>query len=148
LNPNYKSFSFRQYTATDSTTIKLTKKLNLNLYGYIKLSEQGDFKWSAFTIRPTRYLKEIFAEPKLSVRYNDIILASGVRFFSLLTFNYKKTEKILDTEYVSSGPVAEIIVSARNNLLVKLYGWYEFIRLTGNNKKEQTNFSLQVYWNF
>lgn len=148
LNPNYKSFSFRQYTATDSTTIKLTKKLNLNLYGYIKLSEQGDFKWSAFTIRPTRYLKEIFAEPKLSVRYNDIILASGVRFFSLLTFNYKKTEKILDTEYVSSGPVAEIIVSARNNLLVKLYGWYEFIRLTGNNKKEQTNFSLQVFWNF
>ena len=148
LNPNYKSFSFRQYTATDSTTIKLTKKLNLNLYGYIKLSEQGDFKWNAFTIRPTRYLKEIFAEPKLSVRYNDIMLASGVRFFSLLTFNYKKTEKILDTEYVSSGPVAEIIVSARNNLFVKLYGWYEFIRLTGNNKKEQTNFSLQVFWNF
>lgn len=148
LNPNYKSFSFRQYTATDSTTISLTKRLNLNLYGYIKLSEQGDFKWNEFTIRPTRYLKEIFAEPKLSVRYNDITLASGIRFFSLLTFNYKKTEKILETEYVSTGPVAEIIITTRNNLFVKLYGWYEFIRLTGDNKKEQTNFSMQVSWNF
>ncbi len=148
LNPNYRSFSFRQYTATDSTTIRLTKKLNLNLYGYLKLSEQGDFKWNSFTIRPTRYLKEIFAEPKLSVRYYDIILASGIRFFSLLTFNYEKKQKVLDTEYVSTGPVAEVMVDLKDRLLIKLYGWYEFIRLTGNNKKEQTNFSLQMFWNF
>ena len=54
VTTNYQSYSFRQFTAIDSTTIVLTNDVSLFAYGYLKLSEVGDFRWDNFTARPTR----------------------------------------------------------------------------------------------
>jgi len=70
INSNLRSFSFRQFTATDSSRIKLSKRFALVITGYIKLSENADLNWGEFTVRPTRFINEIFADPKIILVYN------------------------------------------------------------------------------
>ena len=148
LNPNIKSYSFRQFTASDSTNYSFNKKLKLSLYGYLKLSEQGDLRWNEFTSRPTRYLQEIYCEPRLTVAYSLIQYSLGIRFFSLSTYNYKSNNKFLDSEFRSIGPIAEILIARSASLFLKIYGWYEFITINNISKKEQTNLNVEMTWSF
>jgi hypothetical protein len=148
LNPNYRSFSFRQFTAIDSSNIRIFRNVSFNVYSYVKLSEQGDFNWAAFTARPTRYLEEIYAEPKLILDHNGFLFSAGLRYFSLRTFNFNGLNKVIDSEYLSLGPLAGINFNMNGRLLFRLNGWYEFITITGSGKKEQVNFSLDMKWDF
>ncbi|HVO75082.1 MAG TPA: hypothetical protein VMT35_13725 [Ignavibacteriaceae bacterium] len=148
INPTSRSFSFRQFTGIDSTRIILSKKLFLQFYGYVKLSEQGDFKWKEFSTRPARYLQEIYGEPKITFKYYDLFLSLGTRYFSLNNFNYKGKEKIKNSDYLSIGPVIDIFVLMNRKLYVKIYGWYEFISAANDLSREQANLSLVMNWNF
>ncbi|HEY6907033.1 MAG TPA: hypothetical protein VI230_06160, partial [Ignavibacteriaceae bacterium] len=145
--PNLQSFSFRQFTATDSSTIRLGRKFSIKNYGYVKLSEQGELDWSAFSEKPVRYLQEIYAEPKLVLKYADISLGIGSRIFSLITFNYHGKGKIKDSDYLSIGPLTEILWLVENSIYLRLYGWYEFVTVD-NSKRQQANLSFEVNWNF
>jgi hypothetical protein len=148
LTSNFQSFSFRQMTAIDSTTINLTDRISLFGYGSIKLSEQGDFKWSSFTSRPTRYLQEIYIEPRFILYLNRSQLSVGVRYFSLNTFNFDKLNKIPDMEYSSFGPIVIIGLNLWKRLDIYLNGFYEFIRTEGNPVREQANLIFQTNWKF
>jgi hypothetical protein len=148
LNPNFKSFSFRQFTAIDSSTIKIFKNLSAGIYGYLKLAEQGDFKWSSFSARPTRFLEEIYAEPKIIIDILGIKTSLGLRYFTLKTFNFKGLDKIKDSEYLSRGPLMEIFLLIKEVLYLRIYGWYEFITINNNIEQEQANVIMQVNWTF
>jgi hypothetical protein len=148
LNPTSRSYSFRQFTALDSTRIILRKELFLQLYGYIKLSEQGDFNWTAFSTRPASYLQEIYAEPKITYKYYDLFFSLGMRYFSLNNFKYKGKEKTRDSDYYSIGPVIDIFILMNRKLYLKIYGWYEFITASNVLNREQANLSLVMNWNF
>ena len=148
LNPNYKSFSFRQFTATDSSNIKISKNLSFNSYGYIKFSEQGDFTWASFSSRPTRFLEEIYTEPKITNNINGILLAVGVRYFSLKSYDYDGRDRVLDSKYISLGPLMEIILLVKDVLYFRTYGWYEFINSDEPTEQQQANFFIQMNWNF
>jgi len=148
LNPNYQSFSFRQMTASDTTEIKLNRVFSIAFYGYTKFSEQGDFKWKTFSTKPNRFLQEIYTEPRLVYRLNLLSLSAGLRIFSLNSYNFKGKEKILDSEYLSTGPIAEALVSIKDSLYLRFYGWYEFIKVTNAANKELMNFNFQMNWNF
>jgi len=148
INPNYRSYSFRQFTAADSSELKLTSRISFIHYGYLKLSEQGDLKWATFSTHPTRYLEEIYSEPKL-VFYNLFgSIALGLRFYSLSTFNYQGLSKVLDTKYVSTAPLTEIMILMNNTLSVDLLGWYEFVNVNSPQQKQQANLTINMKWNF
>lgn len=148
LNPNYKSFSFRQFTAIDSSTVNLGRGFKFSFFGYLKYSEQGDFKWKSFSAKPTRFIEEVFAEPKISFYYFNMVFSVGSRIFGLTTYSYKGENKTADTRYKSVGPVAEVSTLLLKNLELRLYGWYEFITQTSQVNKQQTNMSLHLHWNF
>ncbi|MHB1687677.1 MAG: hypothetical protein ACYCVH_09910 [Ignavibacteriaceae bacterium] len=148
INPNYRSFSFRQFSATDSSRIILGNRLSFALDGYIKLSEQGDLKWASFSTHPTRYLEEIFSEPKFVVNYYQLNFSFGARYFSLKTFNYQGIVKVLDSKYISIGPLTEISFNIKKRLTFALIGWYEFISADNNVTKQQANLNMQMNWNF
>ena len=148
LVPNYRSFSFRQLNMVDSTTLRISKNVFINHYGYVKLSEQGDLKWAAFSTRPMRYLEEIYSEPKLNFVISKLILSGGIRFFTLNTFTYKVTEKIPESQYLSIAPVSEISLSLNASLFFRLYGYYEFITTNKISKRKQISFTMQTAWNF
>jgi len=147
LVPNLRSFSFRQFTATDSSTVKLSKRISLKNYGYVKLSQQGELDWTAFAEKPTRYLQEIYAEPKLIFGYSGINFGLGSRIFSLITFNYQGKNKVKDSDYLSIGPLTEILWLIQNTIYLRIYGWYEFITVD-QKEHEQANLNLEVNWNF
>ncbi|HSD63182.1 MAG TPA: hypothetical protein VLB50_05260 [Ignavibacteriaceae bacterium] len=146
LVPNLRSFSFRQLTATDSSTIKMSARFQIKNYGYIKLSQQGELDWEAFAEKPTRYLEEIYAEPKIILAYNDISFGLGCRIFSLSTFNYKGKEKLKDSDYLSMGPLTDILWLIKKSIYLRIYGWYEFITVD-NVKRQQANLRFEVNWN-
>ncbi|MBK8945818.1 MAG: hypothetical protein IPM32_11195 [Ignavibacteriae bacterium] len=144
--PNIKSFSFRQFTAKDSTSLKLYKKVFADFSGYVKLSEQGDFVWSNFTNNPERYLAEYFLEPIFNIKYSQIKIGVGLRLFSLQTFGYNAdNKKYLTTKYNSVGPITNFLVRMQN-IDLGLYGWYEFISNEENVKRELANLYFSVNW--
>lgn len=148
INPTYRSFSFRQYTATDSSSINFNEKFGLSFFGYIKLSEQGDLKWASFSTKPNRFLTEFFAEPKFKFIYTPLQLSAGLRYFGINTYNYDGSIRKIDSKYLSVGPVSEILLYLNTALYLRVYGWYEFITINSLTKRQQANLTMQVNYNF
>ena len=148
VTTNYQSYSFRQFTAIDSSTIQITSDVSLFVYGYLKLSEIGDFNWDNFSARPTRFLEELYLEPRFILNYERTIFSIGLRLFLLNTYSYQQNTKIPSSEYLSLGPIAVIDILAWNNLNIVARGYYEFITNTNIPDKQQASLLMQVNWNF
>src|SRR5574338_311100 len=145
---NNKSYAFRQFTAVDSTTLSLTNDVSLFTYGYLKLSEIGDFKWDNFSSRPTRFLEELYFEPRFILNYNRTIFSAGLRLFLLNTYSYQKNQKTPESDYLSIGPIALIDLQAWKSLNILLKGYYEFITNTDLPEKQQASLLIQINWKF
>ncbi|MBE0571929.1 MAG: hypothetical protein IH618_10330, partial [Ignavibacteriaceae bacterium] len=144
---NLRSISFRQFTATDSTNYRITKNFSFVVTAYLKLTSQGELDWDNFTERPMRYLQEIFADPKVGIVSDYSFFALGLRYFSLNTFRYNKTERVPDSDFLSIGPLFEILIGSKM-LYLKMNTWYEFISDNSNVNRERLNFILTMNWNF
>lgn len=148
LNPNLKSFAFRQFAYKDSTRINLTRSVDATFYGYVKLSEQGDFIWKSFKGKPVRYLQEIYIEPKMEYRYKQLAFGTGVRYFSLNTFKFNENSKLIsDSKYSSIGPISSIKYFVQKSIVVSCTGWFEFITNETQTKREMANLFIDVKWN-
>ncbi|WP_337864941.1 hypothetical protein [Ignavibacterium sp.] len=143
-----KSYSFRQLTAFDSTTVKLTSSTSLFMFAYVKLSEQGILNWNSFSEKPTRALREVYIEPRFILYKFNSTFSLGLRYFSLSTFNYKAKDLELDSKYESIGPTTVIQSRFFKKLLLSLSGYYEFISLTNSAEKQQATMNFQLSWNF
>lgn len=149
LNPNYKSFSFRQFLIRDSSSVRLSKKTAIRFFGYLKLSEQAELNWNKFTGRPFRTIQEEYYEPKFEFRNSGLILSAGLRFYSILNFRYgDKYKKQTDSYYKSIGPISEIIYFLNDKIQIKSTGYYEFITNENKINRELANLLLSVNWNF
>ncbi|MDZ7626580.1 MAG: hypothetical protein U5J96_19290 [Ignavibacteriaceae bacterium] len=144
---NLRSISFRQFTATDSTNYRITKNFSFVVTAYLKLTSQGELDWDNFAERPLRYLQEIFADPKIGIVSDYSFFALGLRYFSLNTFRYNKTERIPDSDFLSVGPLFEILIGSKM-LYLRMNTWYEFISDNSNVNRERLNFILAMNWNF
>ena len=147
LNPNYKSYSFRQFGIFDSTSFRLTGNIDVKFLGYLRRSEQGELKWKEFSLKPTRFLEESFPLPQLAYIFMDAQFILGYRQFSLKTYTYKKTEKVLDSYYVSRGPITEIYYSVIAKIQLHLKAWYEFVSLNQKRVNEIPNLDFAVLLN-
>lgn len=146
INPSIRSFSFRQFSAKDSTSYNFFNKVYLDLAGYVKLSEQATFVWKKFASNPERYLVEYYFTPIFNVRSDGIKFGAGIRIFSLQTFLYNKNnEKYLSNKYNSIGPITNFLIRLPNVDLA-LYGYYEFITNEDNVKRELANLTFNVNW--
>lgn len=148
LNPNLKSFSFRQLALRDSTTIKLFRTTYFTFLGYLKFSEQGDFQWSGFANNPVRYLDERYAEPTFEYRFRHLSFAFGLRYFSLFTYLFDEDgTKYIQSTYSSTAPLSIIKYSLSNSVDLSIKGWYEFINTESNQNQELVNLFIRVNWN-
>lgn len=149
LNPNYKSFSFRQFLFRDSTSIKFTNKTSIKFFGYLKLSEQAELNWNKFASKPFRTILEKYYEPKFEFQNYTLIFSAGIRFYSLVNFRYgSKYNKQTDSYYKSIGPISEIIYVLENKIQIKITGYYEFITTEKEINRELANLFLSANWNF
>ncbi len=148
LNPTLKSFSFRQFSMIDSSIVKLSRRLSFVLYSNIKLSEQGDFKWNAFSTHPVQYLEELYFEPKFTTDFGNLNFSLGIRYFALNTYRYNKADKYLDARYQSAGPLTEIFFAGSKGLYLHLKGYYEYNKTKNSPDREIPNVNCDIIWNF
>ncbi len=146
LTSNLHSISFRQMVATDSTLWQMSNLFSIIIDGYIKISDQGDLNWKDFKERPSRYISEIFTDPKVGFTFYKMFLAVGVRFFNVNTYNYEGLKRIPDTEYRSIGPLMELDISS-DNLILKFNSWYEFIS-EEQTTSDRINLFAEMNWKF
>lgn len=145
--PNLKSFSYRQLALRDSTTLRLFRTTYLTFLGYVKFSEQGDFKWDKFANNPVRYLDERYAEPTIEYRFDKLTFAIGLRYFSLYTYLFDgNNKKYIHSTYITTAPLSSITYSVTNSLNIKIKGWYEFITTELNKQNELANLTIRVNW--
>lgn len=147
LTSNLRSISFRQFIATDSTQYFITKNFSFIITPYIRLTDQGELDWNNFAESPQRYLQEVFADPRFGISSNFSFFALGLRYFSLNTFRYVEGIRILNSEFLSVGPLFEMLIKTQM-LFLKLDTWYEFISDYGNIDRGRLNFLLTMNWNF
>lgn len=146
LNPNFKSFSFRQLSVYDSTTLRLNRRLYVKFYGYLKYSKQGEFRWAAFEERPVRDIEEVYLEPKLNYIFSDVVFGIGMRYLRLENFIFSNKSRALESDYKSIGPLSEILYNVAERLEIRVYGWLEFIQLEENRKRQLANLNVQMNW--
>jgi hypothetical protein len=147
INPNIRSYSFRQFSAKDSSSVSITKKINAEFTGYAKLSEQGDFNWKSFSNNPDRFLAEYYLLPMVSVKKDILKFGVGLRMFILKTYGYNENNfKYLSSDYYSIGPVSNFTLMLQN-LNLYFNGWYEFITTEKDIKRELANLTLSISWN-
>jgi len=144
---NLRSISFRQFTATDSTNYRITNNFSFIVTGYVKLTSQGELDWGNFAETPQRYLQEIFADPKFGIISKTSFIALGLRYFSLNTFRYDRLNRIPESEFLSIGPLFEMLIGTKT-IYIKLNTWYEFITDNSTMNRERLNFILTMNWNF
>lgn len=147
VTSNLRSISFRQFIAADSTNYRWSKNFAFLVTGYVKLTSQAELDWDNFAERPIRYLQEIFIDPKVGLISNYSFFAIGFRYFSLNTYRYNKEERLPDSDFLSIGPLFEIMIGT-DNLFLKLNTWYEFISDNLNVNRERLNFILNMNWKF
>lgn len=147
LKPNISSFVFRQFSISDSTTICFSKSIYFDFYGFLKLSEQGELLWSSFSMKPARYVKEILLTPTLRAIYKNLEFSCGMRYFTLVTYKYNKSEKEVEGDYYSIGPLSSIRY-VFNDIEINFLGWFDFITQQNKIKYDYTNVSCDINWKF
>jgi hypothetical protein len=121
-----RSFAFRQFAFIDSSSLALSGRLRFEWFSHLRLYEQGELQWDAFSERPVTYAEDKMYTATLWYALQSRLLFSvGIRYFSQLRYSYNGDKKLLDRSLRSIGPVSSIqwTVSERTDLAVK--GWYE-----------------------
>jgi hypothetical protein len=140
-----RSFSYRQFAWSDSTSIELTSRMGLDFLGYLKLYDRGQLNWGEFTERrENSFIDKTYA---IQARYSperDILIAVGLRYFSQSRYSYVINERKLDSFLRSFGPTC--IIEWRLNEYSKLgiRGWYEQRKLDGGTEKSLANMTMNI----
>ncbi len=145
-----RSYSFRQMNFKDSTILRFTRWLGMDIYSEIKLYERGELNWNAFSERPLNYFEDKIINSQLNYFFNKFItLSTGYRFFEQRRFKYSEGNKIFDTYIRTYGPMAKLKVDWKNSSRIEIvtsYDYYDY-----NNKQPSSssgNLYINVYWNF
>jgi hypothetical protein len=148
INASIRSFSYRQFQASDSLNFNLAANLFLRGSTYIKISEQGTLNWGDFSVMPLHENHEKFVHLQIATTWMRFLYAVGVRYFSLRTYAFVVRNKSLDYSYRSIGPSVEVSAKMRQSVQFKLTGWYDFINLLNAPSLTQSTLQLQCMINF
>ena len=141
-----RSFSYRQFSWLDSTTVSLTDRVSLDFLAYLKLYERGQLKWSEFTERTeSSFADETYA---VQVRFSpggDLTFATGLRYFEQTRYVYSDAVKTFDSRLKSFGPTCTIEWRVSRFNLIQFSGWYEERRQSEGKKRTLPNMTLNIH---
>lgn len=143
------SFVFRQLNFWDSTRIDISKKFYINVFGDLKLYEQGQYNDKNFTIRPvTDYSEQRYAGQINYCIYDNLIIGTGYRYFVQKQYNYIAGERLLQRTYENFGPFARITyLFTKNSRIEALGGIDTFISTDNSLRNSSNNLQIKIIWN-
>ncbi|MCX8010206.1 MAG: hypothetical protein N3A61_03570 [Ignavibacteria bacterium] len=147
--PNIQSYSFRQFSFSDSLEFFFSKELFVKTSIGTKLSEQGGLNWKSFSTIPMRYLEEYTGELKLGIKFNSISFFDfGVKIYSFSDFKYEKGSKKKSSEILSYGPTASVTLRFQNRISMDGFLWYETTKESNSSERKNLNLSMTVQYEF
>ena len=141
------SYSFRQASFSDSTTIQVTPKISTFFYGNLKLYSRGELYWSNFSEYPLNYFVD--RTIWLSFYYTSANYRCGIgyKYLALSQYNYiTATSKQFASEQTNSGPTTSFILNMSHLQLI-MSGWYQISWQTLQNPIVYPNFELDARYN-
>ncbi len=142
-----RSFSLRQLTLSDSTTMHLGGDFWTEINLHLRFYERGELRWSAFTVRPVQY----FDERTLSIsmlRVGEAVRASvGFRLFEQRRYAYEGREKARSGLLRSYGPTGSLRLRFSQATDIIAEGWYQLTSENDGPQRSTPNLSLRVVWN-
>lgn len=147
LSPT-RSFVFRQFGFTDSSSFEITRRLSLDWFSQIRLYERGELRWQEFTERPLNYFEDKTYVG--SIRYQageQLVFSAGIRYFSQSRFVYQGNDRQLESFFLSVGPITGIQWHTGAHTKLSIKGWYEDQSFTGQPNRSYANMiaSLAVF---
>ena len=140
-----KSFSFRQASWSDSTTIGLSQNIDFRFLGMLRLYERGLLRWSDFQEKPLDYYVEQSYWPQILYQMSDALRVSvGYRLFSQDHYTYQGSQRVFDRTILTSGPTVDIQWYSQNGTYVLLSGWRETSSVGAQSAMDISNMSLGV----
>jgi hypothetical protein len=137
------SFSYRQFSWVDSSSIEFTRRIGLDFFSYLKLYERGQFKWSDFSERAENSFvdKTISSQLRFSPE-EGIVFAVGMKYFSQSRDVFVDGGKTPESFIQSSGPTCFILWDIGTHSRLMFSGWYE--RRTFSGSQTQPGESSQT----
>jgi hypothetical protein len=144
-----RSFSYRQFGWIDSTGIRLTDRVGLHFYSYIKLYQRGQLKWSDFTER----IENSFADQTftLQLRFTPdegTVFAIGMQYFSQSRYSYEQATKRLASFQRSVGPTCMMEHDLGQRGQLNLRGWYEHRKQPDGTERALASVTIAILLNF
>jgi hypothetical protein len=140
-----KSFSFRQASWIDSTSIQMTNLLGFDFVGEVRVYERGILRWSDFKERPQDYFVERTFWPRMVYEVTrDLRLGVGFRYFGQDRYAYQNGTRILQRQLATSGPTVALEWGGTGFERVLLEGWNETQQQDGQISRTIPNISLKV----
>lgn len=142
-----KSYSLRQMTITDSTSIALTRSLSLSALLHYRLSERGALAWKAFSVRPLLLYDERSAV--LAIMYSGRLYLASVGFRWFLQDRFRRVSAAWREEHSleSLGPVVHMRIGMGSGMHVVFDGWYQRTRESTGDTVFTPDLSVGVLWN-
>jgi hypothetical protein len=140
-----RSFSFRQASWLDSTSVQITQLLGFSLVGELRVYERGILVWKEFKERPQNFFVEqtywpqVLYEPARHLR-----LALGYRYFGQNRYRYQGGKKVLERQLETAGPTVSVIWDGDSSRKVSVEGWNETQRQDQQVTRTIPNLSLKV----
>lgn len=141
------SFSFRQASFLDSTTVGMTSKVSAFFLANIKLYTRGELYWSSFSEFPLNYFVDETFWLSLFYTAGNLRYGVGYKYLSLTQYDYLTAkERQFATQQTNAGPTA-IISLNMSHLQLRMDGWYQISRQTLQNPIVYPNFELTAQYN-
>ena len=146
-NPSQRSFSLRQLIVSDTTSYSFHRFLSLVVQLQVRISERGEFRWGAFTVRPLAWHDErsmtvLFVHPS---RWAQV--SAGFRFFELTRYRYSGTNRIMENRLRSYGPICRLWFGLSGKASIVADGWYQITAESPGGSRGTPNISLNAVWN-
>lgn len=139
-----RSFSFRQASWTDSTSIRIGTSVNMVFHGTLRMYERGILKWDTFRERPESFFIEESYWPQVSVGVTDhLMMGVGYRYFSQTRFRYEGRDRKFDRSLVNAGPTVTLAWYGSGGGRISVEGWRETQTVSGRSRS-YSNLSLVV----
>jgi hypothetical protein len=145
--PSQRSFSLRQIQCTDSTTYRIGPATALQLTLQVRMHEQGEIRWTAFTVRPMTFQDERSVSGSVSHSIGRLTGMIGFRYLALSRYSFRGASKQFENRLTSYGPTGRVQAQLSSGSGVLIDGWYQIIDGTTVPLKATPNVSLQVIWN-
>ena len=141
------SFSFRQASFLDSTSVNVTSRISTFFLADIKLYTRGELYWSSFSEYPLNYFVDQTFWFSLFFNSGAFRYGVGYKYLSLTQYDYITAfEKQFASQQTSSGPTAFISIGM-SHLQLRMDGWYQISRQTLQNPVVYPNFELVAQYN-